>query len=90
MLRAPKGCFFCQSTDIHRRGRQTFKVGRFIRGWTLQKLIMLPSMIFFSSEYKWLGDKNSLEHHVSAVTGIPVRDLRGDTLSSFSTIERMS
>ncbi|KAN0072347.1 HET domain containing protein [Elaphomyces granulatus] len=69
----------------------TFRKSRwFTRGWTLQELVALVSVEFFSKEGEQLGNKESLERHIHDVTGIPVKALRGSSLSDFSIPERMS
>ena len=62
----------------------------FTRGWTLQELIAPPSVEFFSSEGKRLGDKKSLEQQIHEVTGLAVQALQGSALFEFSIAERMS
>jgi hypothetical protein len=62
----------------------------FTRGWTLQELIAPPSVEFFCSNGKRLGDKKSLERQLHEITGIAVPALQGTTLSAFSVNERMS
>jgi hypothetical protein len=62
----------------------------FTRGWTLQELVAPPSVEFFSSEGKRLGDKKSLEQQVHKVTGLAVQVLQGSALFEFSVNERMS
>ncbi|KAN0084763.1 HET domain containing protein [Elaphomyces granulatus] len=62
----------------------------FTRGWTLQELIAPASIEFFSKEGEQLGNKRSLERHIHEVAGIPVKALRGSSLSDFSVPERMS
>jgi hypothetical protein len=62
----------------------------FTRGWTLQELIAPPSIEFFCSNGKRLGDKQSLEKQIHEVTGIAANALRGTPLSEFSIPERMS
>jgi hypothetical protein len=62
----------------------------FTRGWTLQELIAPNSVEFFSREGQRLGSKETLLRHICEITGIPAKALRGDTLSAFSTEERMS
>ena len=62
----------------------------FTRGWTLQELIAPPSVEFFSSEGKRLGDKKSLEQQIHEVTGLAVQALQGSALFKFSIAERMS
>ncbi|KAN0071275.1 HET domain containing protein [Elaphomyces granulatus] len=62
----------------------------FTRGWTLQELVAPASAEFFSKEGEQLGNKKSLERQIHEVTGIPVKALRGSSLSDFSVPERMS
>ena len=61
----------------------------FTRGWTLQELIALALVEFFSKEGEHLGSKRSLERHIHEVTRIPTKALRGGLLSDFSVSERM-
>jgi hypothetical protein len=71
--------------------QSAFKKSRwFTRGWTLQELIAPPSVEFFCSNGKRLGDKKSLERQLHDITGIPVPALQGTPLSAFSVNERMS
>jgi len=62
----------------------------FTRGWTLQELIAPPSVEFFCSNGKQLGDKKSLQQQLHEITGIPVLALQGTPLCKFSVSERMS
>jgi len=62
----------------------------FTRGWTLQELIALKSVEFFSKSGELLGDKSTLERQVCEITGIPAKALQGSPLFSFSIAERMS
>ena len=62
----------------------------FTRGWTLQELIAPPSVEFFGSNGKRLGNKKSLERQLHEITGIAVLALQGTALSAFSVDERMS
>lgn len=62
----------------------------FTRGWTLQELIAPSSVEFFSSEGTLLCDKKSMEQQIHKITGIDVRALRGDALSTFDFDKRMS
>lgn len=62
----------------------------FTRGWTVQELIAPPSVEFFCSNSKRLGDKKSLERQLHEITGIAVPALQGTTLATFSVKERMS
>ena len=69
----------------------TFRRSRwFTRGWTLQELIAPPSVEFFCSKGKRLGDKRSLEQQLHEITGVAVQALQGTPLSEFSINERMS
>ncbi|TVY65587.1 Vegetative incompatibility protein HET-E-1, partial [Lachnellula suecica] len=62
----------------------------FTRGWTLQELLALRSVEFFSRETNRLGDKGTLEQQIHDITGIPTKALRGDPLSQFDDDERFS
>jgi hypothetical protein len=62
----------------------------FTRGWTLQELLAPVSVEFFSKEGEKMGNKKSLERHISKITGIPVKALQGNPLSSFTIAERIS
>ncbi|RYN35548.1 hypothetical protein AA0114_g11715 [Alternaria tenuissima] len=55
----------------------------FKRGWTLQELLAPRSVEFFSKEGERLGDKESLQHLIHEVTGIPIEALSGSDLSEF-------
>jgi hypothetical protein len=61
----------------------------FTRGWTLQELIAPPSVEFFCSHGRRLGDKKELEQQLVEITGIPASALRGTSLSEFPVNERM-
>jgi hypothetical protein len=68
-----------------------FRTSRwFTRGWTLQELIALTSVEFFSKDQKLLGDKISLQRHICEIIRIPSKALRGGLLAEFGAIERMS
>jgi hypothetical protein len=62
----------------------------FTRGWTLQELLAPPSVEFFCSKGKRLGDKRSLERQLHEITGIAVQALQGTPLSEFSFNDRLS
>jgi len=62
----------------------------FTRGWTLQELIAPTIVEFFSPEGVYLGNKQSLRHHIHNATGIPLRALQGNILPDFSIEARMS
>ncbi|RYO14807.1 Vegetative incompatibility protein [Alternaria arborescens] len=62
----------------------------FKRGWTLQELLAPRSVEFFSGEGERLGDKESLQHLIHEVTGIPIEALSGSDLSGFDVAERFS
>jgi hypothetical protein len=61
----------------------------FTRGWTLQELIAPTLVEFFSKDWEPLGNTISLECNIREITGIPVKALRGNSLSDFSITERM-
>ena len=62
----------------------------FTRGWTLQELIAPVSVDFFSAEGHFLGNKRSLELEITDITRIPIKALRGQSLSDFSASERFA
>ncbi|KAI0388498.1 HET-domain-containing protein [Xylariaceae sp. FL0594] len=62
----------------------------FTRGWTLQELLAPAQVDVFSKEGERLGSKESLEHLVCTITGIPASALRGIPLPKFSFSERMA
>ncbi|KAH8764627.1 heterokaryon incompatibility protein-domain-containing protein [Hyaloscypha finlandica] len=71
--------------------KQAFRNSRwFTRGWTLQELIAPPSVEFFCSHGRRLGNKKELEQQLVEITGIPASALRGTHLSEFPVNERMS
>ncbi|KAF2137430.1 uncharacterized protein K452DRAFT_209164, partial [Aplosporella prunicola CBS 121167] len=63
----------------------------FQRGWTLQELVAPKKMIFFSNGWVEIGSKVSLQHVLSAITGIEIGVLTYTTdLYSVSVAKRMS
>ena len=62
----------------------------FMRGWTLQELLAPATVEFFSKEGKRLGSRISLEQEIHEITKIPIRVLRGKSLTEFSVEERMT
>lgn len=62
----------------------------FTRGWTLQELVAPASVEFYTKDRKMIGNKVSLEQDIHEITKIPVEALRGSSLASFTTIERLS
>jgi hypothetical protein len=62
----------------------------FTRGWTLQELLAPSSVLFYSSQYRKLGDKKSLARVIHETTGIPLPALDGHPLDTFSVAERMT
>lgn len=62
----------------------------FTRGWTLQELIAPKVVEFFSEEGERLGNKTSLGHLISEITGIPARALQANDLGNFTIAERLS
>ncbi len=62
----------------------------FTRGWTLQELIALASVEFFSREGERPSSKKSLEQDIHDITGIATEALRGGSLTDFEVEERLS
>ncbi|KAH7394822.1 hypothetical protein BKA66DRAFT_438622 [Pyrenochaeta sp. MPI-SDFR-AT-0127] len=68
----------------------SFRVSEwFTRGWTLQELIALASVEFFSREGWRIGDKASVEQLVHEITDIPLKALRNCPLDQFTISERI-
>ncbi|KAE8823749.1 hypothetical protein PTNB73_10123 [Pyrenophora teres f. teres] len=79
------------SDTLEGNDETTFKQSRwFKRGWTLQELLAPHSVEFFSKEGERLGDKESLQHPIHEVTGIPIEALSGSGLSEFDVAKRFS
>jgi hypothetical protein len=71
--------------------KSAFKQSRwFKRGWTLQELLAPHSVEFFSKEGERLGDKESLQHLIHEITGIPIEALSGRDMSEFDVAKRFS
>jgi hypothetical protein len=62
----------------------------FTRDWTLQELLALASVTFYSKEEELLANKGSLQDTIHEITGIPVEALQGKPLSEFGLDERFS
>jgi hypothetical protein len=62
----------------------------FTRGWTLQELLAPSSVLFYSSQYRKLGDKKSLVRVIHETTGIPLLALDAHPLDTFGVAERMA
>ena len=43
----------------------------FSRGWTLQEMIAPSNLQFFNKNWQHIGDKKTLAHNLSAITGVP-------------------
>ena len=62
----------------------------FTRGWTLQELLALKSVEFYSREGKNLGNKKTLEQQIHEITGVLATALRQYSFSQFDINERFS
>jgi hypothetical protein len=71
--------------------QSSFRKARwFTRGWTLQELIAPPTVVFYSSEWTRLGDKQALQHMIHGITNIPTEVLDGTKqCNAYSISERM-
>ncbi|KAK1834072.1 heterokaryon incompatibility protein-domain-containing protein [Podospora conica] len=47
----------------------------FTRGWTLQELMAPKDVVFFTSTWETIGDKENLVDEISTITGIPAHSL---------------
>ncbi|KAI0808405.1 heterokaryon incompatibility protein-domain-containing protein [Fomes fomentarius] len=73
--------------DAVRVGRSRWNT----RGWTLQELIAPRHMVFMSSQWRPLGTKHSLAHHLEDATGIRRSLLNHERrLESIPIAERLS
>lgn len=48
----------------------------FTRGWTLQELLVPPSLVFYSADWQEIGTRNSLSHVITEMTGIRISVLK--------------
>ncbi|KAF2818070.1 hypothetical protein CC86DRAFT_435377 [Ophiobolus disseminans] len=79
-----------EDSDAHRKRKPVIRKSRwFTRGWTLQELIALAFVAFFSKEGEQLSDKKSLIETLHEITGIAVQALRGSLMTCFTVDERM-
>jgi hypothetical protein len=62
----------------------------FGRGWTLQELLAPAHVQFYDRTWVYIGSKETLVEHISAITGIPKGYLVGKTLASASVAMKMS
>ncbi|KAE8374906.1 heterokaryon incompatibility protein-domain-containing protein [Aspergillus bertholletiae] len=75
-----------EDTDAQFRRSQWFQ-----RGWTLQELIAPSNLVFLTSEWTDIGDKNERSQLISTITLIDESVLRGETwLGECSVAKRMS
>jgi len=80
-----------ENGTLEGNGESAFKQTRwFKRGWTLQELLAPHSVEFFSKDGARLGDKESLQHLIHNVTGIPIEALSGSDMSEFDVAKRFS
>jgi hypothetical protein len=64
----------------------------FLRGWTLQELIAPTKVVFFSYDWKLIGEKTdeTIRNLISSTTGINTKVLASGDLENCSVAERMS
>jgi hypothetical protein len=62
----------------------------FSRGWTLQELLAPQVVEFFAQDWSPIGLRSNLKVHIKNITGINIRALEGDDLSTFQVAEKMS
>ncbi|KAI1078647.1 HET-domain-containing protein [Whalleya microplaca] len=63
----------------------------FTRGWTLQELLAPTHVIFFSNEWKVLGDRKTVAGQISEITRIHIGALMDrETIREYSIAQRMS
>lgn len=82
--------------DVHYNGigetttwDPAFRLSRwFTRGWTLQELLAPKCVTFFSSTWRFLGDKISLEQTIHEITRLPLQALQQHIFFSYNFTER--
>ncbi|KAL6835632.1 hypothetical protein J3E69DRAFT_319241 [Trichoderma sp. SZMC 28015] len=63
----------------------------FTRGWTLQELLAPKEVRFYNTEWKFIGDKITLNRTIEDITGISWLVLKGiDKIQNASVAQRMS
>jgi hypothetical protein len=73
------------------RWKAEFKLSSwFRRGWTLQELLSLKEVDFFTIEGSKFGTRSSLAQDIHDITSISIQALLGTPLSHFSITERFS
>ncbi|KAH7110139.1 kinesin light chain 3 [Dendryphion nanum] len=92
LSKAINSMFLTSTTEIAQRSewKASFRASAwFTQGWTLQELIAPGSVEFFSLEGQQIGDKQSLEQLIHAITKISIEALRNCPLDEFPISERM-
>ncbi|KAI0136464.1 heterokaryon incompatibility protein-domain-containing protein [Xylariales sp. AK1849] len=67
------------TTDSREDQKTDVKPRWFSRGWTLQELLAPRNVRFFSASWEYLGDKVTLQHFITPMTGIAARVLEHRT-----------
>ncbi|KAF2027725.1 HET-domain-containing protein [Setomelanomma holmii] len=62
----------------------------FTRGWTLQELVAPSDVLFYNSNWQYLGSKSKLRQSIQRVTGIEAEALIDGRLDTVSIAKRMS
>jgi hypothetical protein len=70
--------------------RNLHKSEWFTRGWTLQELIAPSSLLFLTSKWEELGNKEMMSYEIAYITGIERAVLTGNTALAVSVAKRMS
>ncbi|KAF4972700.1 hypothetical protein FSARC_765 [Fusarium sarcochroum] len=70
------------STTVGSQIFQSFETGEmtkwFTRGWTLQELLAPGKLLFYDTDWNYLGDKRELAESIEDVTGIAAHYLTGE------------
>ncbi|KIW05228.1 uncharacterized protein PV09_03766 [Verruconis gallopava] len=62
----------------------------FTRGWTLQELIAPKNLFFYSSSWRFLGEKRIVARELAEITRIPPHVLKNGDVASCSIAQRIS
>lgn len=80
--------------DVNNDGEDLASSRWFTRGWTLQELLAPAQVVFYSNDWKSLGNKPTLAPAISQITGIDPNALQGsntlDYIQNTSIAKRMS
>ncbi|KAH6963248.1 heterokaryon incompatibility protein-domain-containing protein [Fusarium avenaceum] len=73
----------CSGSEVDSHVFKSFETGEmtkwFTRGWTLQELLAPGKLLFYDTDWSYLGSKQELAGSIEEVTGIATQYLTGET-----------